>query len=255
MAIAASLCPAAQAPSAPPDSLPQHQVAALVARADSLTASAEEARRALDLYSEALSLDRRSPEILWRISQSYVEIGDQLGAEEKDLRLSMYEKALEFADRSVTADERNSRALARRGIARTRVAPFKGFWESISLLKDARDDLERALTIDSTNHTAHAALALTHLKVTERPWILRWPLGLGWGDRDEAVRHLERAIELRWDHMDYRLAVARLYIEDEEYAKARAHLSLIPMLRPVDHGDLLARQEARSLLQHLGDTR
>ncbi|MBI4418523.1 MAG: hypothetical protein HY563_07080 [Ignavibacteriales bacterium] len=247
----ASLGSAVQLPSALPDSLQQQQVATLLAQADTLLSNALESRRALALYSEALSLNRRSPEILWRISQSYVDIADNLGADERELKLSMYEKALEFADKSVHADRGNSMALTRRAIARARVALFKGFWESIGLMKETREDLENALSADSTNHEAHFALGSTHLKVIEKPWILRWPLGLGWGDREEAINHFERAIELRWDRIEYRLAAARLYIEDDEHAKARAHLSLIPMLRAVNRTDLVARQEAHVLLEKI----
>lgn len=246
------LCEAAQLPSLPPDSLSHaHQIAALLAQADTLSWEEGENGRALALYAEALSLDKRSPEILWRISQSYVRIADDLASEEQELRLSLYEKALEFADKSVTANRRSSRAFTQRGIASARIALFKGFWESIGMLKDARADLERALELDSLNHEAHFALATTHLKVIEKPWILRWPLGLGWGDMRTAIAHLERAIELQWNCIEYRLAAARAYIEENEPAKARAHLTLVPMLRAVNRTDLIAAREARSLLEHL----
>lgn len=249
---AVRLCEAAQLPSPPSDSLSHgHQIAALLAQADTLSWEGGENRRALALYAEALSLDKRSPEILWRISQSYVRIADDLASEEQELRLSLYEKALEFADKSVSANGHSSMAFTRRGIASARVALFKGFWESMGILKDARADLERALELDSLNHEAHFALATTHLKVIEKPWILRWPLGLGWGDIHTAIAHLERAIELKWNCIEYRLAAARAYIEEDEPAKARAHLTLIPMLRAVNRTDLIAAREARSLLDHL----
>jgi tetratricopeptide (TPR) repeat protein len=239
----------------PPDSSQDH-VHTLLAQANDITLNQFDSRRALSLYSEALSLAGANAEILWRISRAYIDIGEQMPVgtdEEEEAQLLMYEKGLEFAEKSVSIDPGNSMALTQRAIARARVTLYKGLWESVGLLNSVRSDLELALQMDSTNHLAHFTLATTHLKVIERPWLIRWPLGLGWGDRDEAMAHFEAAISLRWDNIGYRLACGRAYIEDGEYESARAHLSLIPMLKPRDRGDDGARNEAFATLERIQD--
>jgi len=247
---------AVQLPSPPPDSSQENQVHTLLAQANNVALNQFDSRQALALYSEALSLTGANAEILWRISRAYIDIGEQLPAgtdEEQEAQLSMYEKALEFAEKSAAIDPDNSMALTQRAIARARVTLYKGLWESVGLMNRVREDLEYALQLDSTNHLAHYALATTHMKVIEKPWIIRWPLGLGWGDRDDAIIHFEKAITLRWDLISYRIACAKAYVEEGEYESARAHLTLIPMLRPQDRGDDGARKEAFATLDRIQD--
>ncbi|MEX2115979.1 MAG: tetratricopeptide repeat protein [Bacteroidota bacterium] len=247
---------ATQLPSPPPDSSRGNQVHTLLAQANDVALNQYDSRRALALYSEALSLTGANAEILWQISRAYIDIGEQLPAgtdEEQEAQLSMFEKALEFAEKSATIDPGNSMALTFRAIAGARVTLYKGLWESVGLMNRVREDLEQALHLDSTNHLAHYALAATHMKVIEKPWIIRWPLGLGWGDRDEAIAHFESAIALRWDLIGYRLACAQAYIEEGEYESARAHLMLAPMLRPQNRGDEGARKEAFATLDRIRD--
>jgi tetratricopeptide (TPR) repeat protein len=245
---------AAQLPSPPSDSSQENHIHALLAEANDLALNQFDSRRALSLYSEALSLTGANAEILWRISRAYIDIGGQMPVEsdeEAEAQLLMYEQGLEFAEKSVSLEPGNSMALTQRAIARARVTLYKGLWESVGLFNSVRADLELALQLDSTNHLAHFALARTHLKVIERPWLIRWPLGLGWGDRDEAMVHFEAAIALQWDNIGYRFACGRAYIEDGEYESARAHLSLIPMLKPRDRGDDGARDEAFAALERI----
>ena len=247
---------AVQLPPPPPDSSQENLVHTLLAQANNVALNQFDSRRALALYSEALSLNGGNAEILWRISRAYVDIGEQLPAEtdeEQETQLSMYEKALEFAEKSTAIDPENSMALTHRAIARARVTLYKGLWESVGLMNRVREDLGYALQLDSTNHLAHYALAATHMKVIEKPWIIRWPLGLGWGDRDDAITHFEKAITLRWDVISYRIGCARAYVEEGEYESARAHLTLIPMLRPQDRGDDGARKEAFATLDRIQD--
>lgn len=242
--------------SPPPDSVQADHVHTLLALANDVALNQLDSRRALALYSEALSLAGANAEILWRISRTYIDLADQLPVEtdeEREAQLSMFEKALEFAEKGVVAEPANSMALTLRAIARSRVTLYKGLWESVGLLNQVREDIENALMLDSTNHLAHYTLAETHMKVIEKPWIIRWPLGLGWGDRDEAIAHFEMAITLRWDLIGYRLACARAYVDEGEYESARAHLSIIPMLKPQRRGDDGARKEAFVTLDKLKD--
>ncbi len=236
------------------DSALANPVPDLLAEANDLAQNRFENTKALALYSEALLYESTHAEILWRISRSYVDIGEHiipLTEEDEERQLGMYEKAFAFADRSVAVDPKSSMAFTRRAIARSRVALFTGFWGSVGMMKDIRADLEQAIALDSTNHLAFYALGATHVKVIEKPWILRWPLGLGWGNREEAGVMFQRAIDLKPDFVCYRLAGAREYVEEGEYEKARAHLSLIPMLPNQDEDDERYRLEAKELLTRI----
>ncbi len=209
---------------------------------------------ALQRYLAALALQPQNAEILWRISRAYIDIGEHLPIttdEEKKEQLATYERALEYAQRAIAADARNSMAYTRRAIANGRIALFKGVWESLDLVKRSKADLEKAIQLDPQNATAYYVLGRTHAKVSERPRIVRWPLGLGWANLEEAVKRYETAIALRPDFIMYRLDCARAYIELDDYEKARAHLSSIASLPTRDEDDDVFRKEARELLDRI----
>jgi hypothetical protein len=236
---------------APPDS---SRVQQLLAQGDVYAEQTFDNQKALDTYQAALALDTTNYEVLWRISRAYIDIGEHLPAKtdlEKDKQLQTYEKALQFANKAVAADPNGSMGYARRAIANGRIALFKGVWESLDLVKKTRADCEKAIALDPNNASAYYVLGRTHMKVSEKPKIIRWPLGLGWANLDDAVKNYEKAIALRPDFIMYRLDCARAYIELEEYDKARAHLDTIKTLPTLDEDDSQFRKEALGLIEQI----
>lgn len=230
------------------------QVELLLAQANDFSQRKDDRPRALALYEEALALESGNDEILWRMSRVYFDIAEHLPAgtdEEKEKQLAMYEKALEFADKSIEVNQNSSMAYTRRAVANGRIVLSKGMWSSIGLLKEMRNDLEKAIAIDSLNHQAYYALGRTHMRVIERPFILRWPLGLGWGSRSEAMRNFERAVALRGDVIPYRLEYARACADEEQLEKAREQLTMILTLPALGEDDEQYRKEAKELLERL----
>lgn len=241
-----------QSAEAPPVDSLHSSVRALIAQGNIFASKYFDNRAALALYNRALTFESGNADLLWHISQAYVDIGEHLPTatdEEKTQQLAAYEKALEFADKSVAANASSSMAFTRRAIALSRVGFFRGFWETVGLLKDVRSDLERAIALDSSNHLAFNALGLAHMRVIERPWIFRWPLGLGWGHRSEALHFFEKAIILKGDFIEYRVNHAKALIEEGEYVKARDQLLLIPALPTQDEDDDRYRREALQLYE------
>lgn len=233
---------------------PNGGITELIAAGDELITKAFDNERALQKYLEALSVDPSNPDVLWRISRAYVDIGEHLPTrtdQEKASQLAAYEKALEFAERAVNAAPMNSMAYTRRAIANGRIALFRGVWESLELVKQVKADLEKAIELDSQNDVAYYVLGRTHAKVSERPRVFRWPLGLSWANLDEAIQHYERAIAIKSDFIMYRLDCARAYVEKEEFDNARRHLTLIASLPTLDEDDERFRSEAKELLGQL----
>lgn len=229
-------------------------VQVFLAEANELAERRFDNHKALAKYMEALALEPTNDEILWRISRCYVDIGEHLPTTtdaEKEFQLQTYEKALEFANRALAANPRSSMAYTRRAIANGRIALFRGVWESVDLIKQTRKDLEMALELDPRNSTAYYVMGRTHAKVSEKPKILRWPLGLSWASLEEAVKNYEMAIRLRPDFIMYRLDCARAYYELDEYEKAREHLKAIESLPTLDEDDEQFRKEAKELWEKM----
>ena len=230
--------------------------ASLIEQGDLLALKTFEHTKAIELYTKALQADPGNAELLWRISRSYVEIGEHQPAdtdEEKEAQLKTYETSEEFASKAVAADSKNSMAYTRRAVANGRIALFKGVWESLDLVKSVRADLDTALGLDPDNHVALYVMGRTHLKVAEKPAIIRWPLGLAWADVEDAIEYFEKAIALRPNFIMYRLDCARAYIEEDEFEKAREQLTMIETLPNEDQDDDQFRAEAKQLLKDIED--
>lgn len=226
----------------------------LLTEGDRLVTEQYENKAALEKYLEALNNDSTNAEILWRISRAYVDIGEHLVTkteEEKQEQLKTYELSLAYAERAVRADPGSSMAPTRRAIAKGRIALFKGIWESLNLVKQTRADVDSALARDPTNDVANYMMGRVHMKVSEKPRIFRWPLGLGWASTEEAIEYFEKAISLKPNFIMYLLDCARAHVEEDEFEKARGHLTSIETLGKRDEDDEQFKKEARALLEEI----
>jgi tetratricopeptide (TPR) repeat protein len=235
---------------------PSDTVRALLAQANDLVTVQFDNEAGLKLYQEVEELDPENYEALWGISRCYIDIGEHLPAktdEEQTVQLGMYEKALAYANRAIDVKPTGSQGFLRRAIANGRIALFKGVWESLDLVKAVKEDAEKAITLDPGDATAYYIMGRTHAKVSEKPGIIRWPLGLGWASYEEAVEYYEKALELRPDFIMYRLDAARAYIELDEYETARKHLRAVVDIADQDEDDGTYRQEAMDLAEQIMD--
>lgn len=232
------------------------QVQALITEANQLATVTFDNEGALKKYQEAEKLAPDNYDVLWGTSRSYIDIGEHLPGttdEQRQKQLEYYQKALDYANKTVQAHPTMAQGYLRRAIANGRVALFKGVWESLDLVKAVKADAEKAIALDPKDATAEYILGRTHAKVSEKPSIVRWPLGLSWASYEEAVKHYEKAIALRPEFVMYRLDAARAYAELEEYDAARKQLNAIPQIPDKDEDDPKFREEAKQLLKEIAD--
>jgi FimV-like protein len=229
-------------------------VSQLIAQGNEFSEKVFDNQKAFEKYNEALALSPNDYEILWRLSRTYVDIGEHLPNKtdmEKQKQLEWYEKSLDFAKKAVAANPKGAMGYTREAIANGRIALFRGIWESLDLVKKTKADCEKAIVLDSTGPGAYYVLGRTNAKVCEKPKFIRWPLGIGWANMDDAVKNYEKAIELRPSFIMYRLDCARAYVEMDEYGKAREHLTKIASLPKEDEDDDVFRKEAAELLDKI----
>ena len=192
--------------------------------------------------------------ILWRISRSYVDIGEHLPNKtdaEKEKQLEYYQKAFDYADKAVNAKPDSTIGYVRRAIANGRVALFKGVWSAIDFVKQVKADCEKAIALDPNNAAAYYILGRTHAKLCEKPKMIRWPLGLGWANMEESLKYYDKSISLRPTFILYRLDAARAYNEEDNTAKAKELLISISVLPKQDEDDEQYKKEAKELLEQL----
>lgn len=215
-------------------------------------------QKALDAYLQADKLSPNNWEIYWRISRAYIDIAEHLPANsdaQKDAQLQKYQQAFDYADKSVKLAPDKSVTYLRRAIANGRIALFKGVFTAIGLVNSVKDDCEKAISLSNggteIQSISHYVLGRTHAKVCEKAYLVRLPLGLGWGDMDKAINHFKKAIELRPNYRMYHLDLAKAYIEENEYAKAKEHLIKIEKLPIQDEDDEQFLAESKKLLNQI----
>ena len=215
-------------------------------------------KKALDVYQKANSQFPNNYEVLWRISRCYIDIGEHQPANssnEKDAQLKTYNQALDYANAAIKANSNGTMGYLRRAIANGRIALFKGIFSVIGLVKEVKTDLEKAIQLNNSGShqlaVAHYVLGRTHAKVCDKPYLIRLPLGLGWGDREIAAAEFEKAVQLHPEFIMFHLDAARNYIEMDEYQKAKDHLYKIPRLPIDDEDDDQLKKEAKTLLEEI----
>lgn len=212
-------------------------------------------QESLENYLNADKLLPGNWEILWKISRAYVDLGNRMpdnSDEEKDARDELYKKSFEYADSSVKLAPDQSIPYVRRAIANGKIALSQGIFSASSTVDEVKEDCERAIQLDNGESyyqsLAHYVLAKTHASVCENSYLIRLPLGLGWGDMDVAIREYQIAIKLKPNFRIYYLDLAKAYIEEDEYELAKENLLMLEKAPFALEDDDEYLEEAKALL-------
>jgi tetratricopeptide (TPR) repeat protein len=215
---------------------------------------------ALETLLEADELSPSNWEILWRISRTHVDMGNRMPEtteEEKNSKFEVYKTALNYADSAVKLAPDKSVPYVRRAIVNGKIALFEGVFSSIGTVKDVKNDCERAIQLENGDNyyqsLAHYVLARTHAKVSEKAYLLRLPLGLGWADMDTAIREYNTAIKLKPNFRMYYLDLAKAYIREDEYEPAKENLLMVEKAPFILEEDDEYLEEARQLLTKVNE--
>lgn len=219
-----------------------------------------ENEKALEAYKKAEKLDQNNVESLWKISRAYVDLGEHMPAstdEQEEAQLATYQKALEYAEKSVKAAPNLSVTYLRRAVANGRIALFKGIFSVAGVVNSVKADLEKAIQLGNGGNdiqaVAHYVFARTHAKTSDKWKPARSVLGLGWADNEIAIQEYKKAIELKPNFVMFYVDYAISLIREDEYKTAREMLNKA-LNSPVDDEDDDKRKaEAKQLLIDIKD--
>jgi len=130
-----------------------------------------------------------------------------------------------------------------RGIIQSSFAGVKGGFGALSLVKDAKKSLEKAISIDGKvlAGSAYTSLGTLYHKVPG------WPISFG--DDDNAIKYLQKALLLDPNSIDTNYFYGELMYDKHQYNKAMEHL-LIAKHSPVKYSaDKYRKAEIESLIR------
>jgi tetratricopeptide (TPR) repeat protein len=215
-------------------------------------------QKSLETYQKADKLSPANWDILWRISRVIVDIANKMPEgtdEQKEAKFNKYKKSFAYADSAVKLAPDQSVTYLRRAIVNGRIALFQGVFSAIGTVDDVKSDSERAIQLNNGGNyvqaLSHYVLGRTHAKVCEKSYLIRLPLGLGWGDMEVAIRELQNAIKLKPNFRMFHLELAKAYIEEDEYELAKENLLLVEKAPFVLEDDEEYLKEAKQLLKEV----
>jgi len=215
-------------------------------------------QKALDTYLKAEKIAPNNWEVLWRISRAYVDLGEKMPEKtdaQKDEQEKVYNKAFDYANKSVKNGLGQSITYVRRAIANGRIALFQGVFSAVGTVNDVKEDCDKAIQLGNGGNyvqgLAHYVLGRTHLKVCEKSYLVRLPIGLGWGDTEDAVKLLETAVKFKPNFRMFLFELAKAYVEEDEYDKAKETLKKVEKAPKVDEDDDKVLAEAKKLYEEI----
>lgn len=208
---------------------------------------------AKNTIESAYKEDAKSHEVLFRMARIHVILGDQESQEDK--KIAMFNKAIDFASKAIAANNKSMGGYVYRAAANGKVALFKGIFSVASVVNAVREDATKAIQLNNDGPERLAAacyiLGRAHLNLVKKPKLFRLPLGLGWGNIEEAATNLKRARQLRPNFVMFELEYARCLAEMELSNDARAIAQRIGGLQNKEPGDPQRKQDAQQLLKDL----
>jgi len=209
--------------------------------------------KARQVIEEALSQEPSRYEVLFRMARLQVLLGDR--ASDETVQLAHYESGVEYANQAIKANGKGMGGYVYRAAANGKVALFKGIFSVGGVVSKVRDDAWYAITLNNEGTdrlaAAHYILGRAHLALSYKSALIRAPLGLGWGDLDEAHTHLKKARELRPGFIMFELEYARCLAEMDETGTAMKIARSIASMKLQEPGDDKRKREAEELLEEL----
>ena len=210
-------------------------------------------RRAVQYYEGALEVDptlNQRYEALWKISRSLINVGEEIeGCPKK--KINYFERALEYSEKAIEIDPHRPWGYIQRASSNGRIAQCEGIWSSIKTINSVVDDIQKAIELDPENSTAHFMMGLIHLEISEKPYLFRLPIGLGWASSKQGIKAIKKSISLfpPRDPIQVRahLRLAQAYLQKDKETRAIEELEIALKLPMKDHQDMELRSKAKTI--------
>ena len=234
---------------------PSETVEALLAEGDTLYRQFDN-RRALDAYEQAYRLDSARYAVLLRLARTHNDYGRDLLAEQnKDAAEQHFDQAVAYARALEAQYPEEAESYYQVAAAIGNLAVFKGGREKVKIGRAVEQYCRRAIALDATHAMAYVALGIFYREVAglsglQRAFAKVLFGGVPGGSMEDAVRMLERAVELEPELLAAHYELAWTYHAMNRPADAAAYWQKVLGLPPKSTPDLRSKTHAQEMLNH-----
>jgi tetratricopeptide (TPR) repeat protein len=208
-------------------------------------------QEALKLYLQAEKLRPDDPVILQKVARQYSDSTEQL--DDRNQKKAYAEKALAYSKRAVELAPNNPVNVLSVAISYGKMALFSGTREKIEYSRGIKEQAEKALELDPNYAWAHHVLGRWNYEVAAlgsgKKFVVNLFFGgLPEGTYAEAVKHLERSIELDPDNLIHHLELGFALWKSGDRDRAREQFRVGLAMPETTINDAPAKKRARAAL-------
>ncbi len=209
---------------------------------------------AIIIYESALKEFPNEPQLLWRLSRTYVTLGEASKPEKKQ---ESFLKAESYARACIQANERVAKGHTGLAAALGSFALISGNRTMVKFSHEIKRELLRAIELDTSDYVPHSILGSYYRELGNLNWVERQLArllygGLPEGGYEDAEAELKKAITLAPTALRNHFELGLLYVQWERRVEAVAEFKLavtLPVLQASDHERLAKIKEYLAELQ------
>lgn len=209
---------------------------------------------ALTHYLPAEKLRPNDADLLVKIARQYIYRMGELGSVEA--KLASGKKGLDYAERAVKADPKNSDAHLAISICLGKITQLQGNREKVVASKRIKEEAEKAVKLDPKNDYAWHLLGRWHQALAGMNSVVRALVKLIYGElppasNEVALDCFKTAVKLRPDRLIHHIELGRTYAQMGKTEDARKALNKGLAMPNTEKDDPESKRRGREALAKL----
>lgn len=223
----------------------------IIAKGDALRQTFD-TRGAFELYSAAYRLDSTNVDVLCRLSQELIELGNELP--KSDDQKSRYDEALTYARKAMKHAEDSLRVFEVLGRAIEKVVLYESGKKKIKLLTELYSVAAAGVAGDSLNDRCLHLLGRWHWTMMDVNWLVKGYSQLTDGrlpeepSHEKAEQYFLKAIAVNGRCIGHFIDLGKTYVRLENWHDARLAFEEIAVLPNQSKSDARWKRDARKYL-------
>jgi Tfp pilus assembly protein PilF len=213
-------------------------------------------QKALGHYEEALKLDPKTYEALWKASRAKVDIADVIPATDKDAKtrqMQLYTDGTNYALRAVAVNPNDTWGHFQVAAALGKKLLMLGKKEQVDGSKQIKAEIDKAIALDPQNDLAYHALGRWHRRMAEIGGAQRFFGSILFGSIpkgsfEESEKNLKKAVEMKPEYINHHLELGITYVALKKYdLAAQEFQKAIDLPKTTSKDDVLKAQATAEL--------